>query len=244
MNYKIYKLSIQEYIYGGTLFTFAAVFLSYLFYNSLWPLILIMPCIIFFFKILKGYLHKRQQQTITIEFKDMLISLSSLLSSGYSVENAISEVRREIFALHGSCIVYKELIGIEKQLQLNVPIEVAFSDFAYRTDIEIIHTFSQILSIAKQTGGNLKSIILATTSNISSQIDVRMEIASHLAGQQLELYIMAIMPPAIMIYIKLTNPGFFSPIYNNILGIVIMTICLMLYIASVYIAYKILSKIE
>lgn len=243
MNYKIYKLSIKEYIYAGILYTLAAILISYLFYNSMWPLILIMPCILFFFRFLKGYLHKRRQQTITLEFKDMLISLSSLLTSGYSLENAISEVLKEIFSLHGSCIIYREFLSIQKKIQLNIPIEIAFSDFAYRTDIDIIQTFSQILSIAKQTGGNLKSIIVATTSNISSQIDVRMEITSHFAGQQLELYIMAFMPPAIMIYIKLTNYGFFGPMYNNLLGIIIMTLCLLLYITSIYLAYKILSKI-
>ncbi len=244
MDYRVYKLSLREYIYGGLIFTALACLLSYLFYCSLWPLVILMPCIFLFYRYMGSFLHSRRQRTITIEFKDMLISLSSLLSTGHSLENAITEVKSEIFTLHGSCIMYNELLMMEKRIQLNIPVETAFSDFAYRTDIEIIHTFSQILSIAKQTGGDLRSIILSATSNISSQIDIRMEISAHLASQRLELYIMAAMPPVIMIYIKLTHEGFFDSVYHNLLGIIVMTFCLGLYVASVFIAYRILSAIQ
>ncbi len=244
MDYRVYKLSLREYIYGGLIFTAIACLLSYLFYCSPWPLVILMPCIFLFYRYMGSFLHRRRQQTITIEFKDMLISLSSLLSTGHSLENAITEVKNEIFTLHGSCIIYDELLMMEKRIQLNIPVETAFSDFAYRTDIEIIHTFSQILSIAKQTGGDLRTIILSATSNISSQIDIRMEIGAHLAGQKLELYIMAAMPPAIMIYIKLTHEGFFDSVYHNLLGVIIMTFCLGLYVASVFIAYRILSATQ
>lgn len=244
MNYSLYKLTIKEYLYGGCIFAAVAYLMSYLFYDSVIPLLILLPCVIFFYKYMRQSLKKKRDRVITTAFKDMLISISSLLSTGHSLENAISEAKKEIFSLHGNCIIYEELVLIEKRLHLNIPIETAFSDFALRTDIEIIHTFSEILSIAKQSGGDLRAVILSTTSNISSQVDIRMEIATHLAGQKLELYIMTAMPPIIMIYIKLTNNGFFNSVYHNFLGIIVMTICLIIYIASVFLAYKIISTTE
>lgn len=171
----------------------------------------------------------------------MLTSVSSLLSTGYSLENAIIESQKEVYALHGDCLMTRELDRMLSQLSIHIPIEHIFRDFAIRTDINEIKTFSQILSIAKQTGGDLIHIIFQTSASISSNINIRTQINTALSGKKFELYIMAIMPLIIMVYVSMTQPGFFEPMYHNIGGIIIMSICLFMYILSIFLGYKIVS---
>lgn len=241
MDYRTYTLSIKEYLYGSCLYISGISLLSYLFYCSFLPLIPLCPCVMFFYKYMRKFLKKKRDYQITIQFKDMLTSVSGLLATGFSLENAIIEAEKEIFSLYGASLMYRELDMMINKMKVNIPVEEVFADFANRTDIEAIHTFSQILSISKQTGGDLRSIIFSTTTNISSQIDIRMEIETHLAGKKYELYIMSAMPPIIMAYIKLTQPGFFNPVYHNVLGVIVMSFCLFVYVIAVIMAYKILS---
>ncbi len=135
----------------------------------------------------------------------------------------------------------RELDRMISQLLIHIPVEDIFKDFSLRTDIDEIQTFSQILTIAKQSGGNLIHIILSTSVAITTRVNIRSEINTILSGKKFELYIMAIMPVSIMLYVSFTQPGFFNPMYHNVFGVIIMTICLGLYIASIALAYKILS---
>ena len=197
--------------------------------------------IVLYFRFIRNRLKKKRDYILTLQFKDMITSVSSLLATGYSLENAIVESRKEIISIHGDSLMLRELDRMISQLLIHVSPEHIFKDFAMRTDIDYIKTFSQILSIAKQSGGDLIHIIYTTTSSISSSIDIRTEINTALAGKKFELYIMAFMPLIIMLYINLTQPGFFSPVYHNIAGIAIMTACLVIYGVSIAIAYKILD---
>lgn len=241
MNYHTYKLSPKEYIYSTGLYITVISVISYLFYYSFIPLLLLLPGIYFFFRYVKKFLKKKRERFLVLEFKDFLNSLSALLSTGYSLENAIIEANREFNTTHKNSLMASELHLMVHKLNIHIPIEDIFADFASRSDIEILKTFSQILTTAKQTGGDLVHIITATNSSISSQIEVRLEIDTALSGKRLELYIMAAMPIVIMFYIKFTQSGFFTVMYHNITGIIIMSLCLILYIAAVSLAYKILS---
>lgn len=215
--------------------------ISILFYNSFLPVIVLLPGCIAFYKFVRNMLKQRRDNLLTLQFKDFLTSVSSLLSTGHSLENAIMEAKKELLSMHSDCIMTRELDRMLGQLLIHIPPEAIFRDFARRTDIDEIKIFSQILSIAKQSGGDLIHIIFTTTGSISSRINIRLEIDTALSGKKFELYIMAVMPVVIMLYINLTQPGFFNPMYHNLVGIIIMTVCLAVYISAIAIAYRILA---
>ena len=240
-DYRFYKLNLREYIAYGCMYITATSVISFLFYNSIIPVVLLLPGCIIYYRFVRNSLKKRRDNVLTLQFKDFLVSVSSLLSTGYSLENAIVESRKEILSIHGDCLMIRELDRMISQLLIHIPTEEIFKNFSLRTDIDEIKTFSQILSIAKQSGGDLIHIIFSTSSSISSRVNIRTEINTTLSGKKFELYIMAIMPVIIMIYVSFTQPGFFTPMYHNLVGIIILTICLVMYILAVVIAYKILS---
>lgn len=241
-DYRTYKLNLREFIIYGIIYIAVISVISILFYSSFIPVIaILLPVGIPYYRFVVLYLKNKRDNRLTMEFKDLLASVSSLLSTGYSLENSILEARKELYAIHGNCLIVRELDRMSSQLLIHIPPEQIFRDFALRTDIEDIKTFAEILSIAKQSGGDLIHIIFTTASSISSKINIRTEINTAISGKKYELYIMAFMPIVIMIYVSLTQPGFFQPMYHNLSGIVIMSLCLCVYILAVFLAYRIIS---
>lgn len=243
MDYRKYLLSIKEYIIYSFVYTATIFVVSYLFYDSFIPVLIFIPGIIIYLKNVRITLCKRRSNRLTLEFKDFINAVSSLLSTGYSLENAIVESKKELLSIHGDSLITRELEQMTKKLLIHVPPEEIFSDFASRTDISVIKNFSEVINIAKQSGGDLISIIMSTSLSISSHIEIQQEIDTNLSEKKHELYIMSVMPLIIMIYISLSQPGFFNSVYHNAAGILLMSICLIIYAAAIFYAYRIINFI-
>lgn len=244
IDYRVYKLSHSEYLIFGTAILALILLISYLFYHSLLPLIFFLPCAIIYFKQISHILCRRRHEKLCNQFKDSIVSISAALETGCSIENAIWEAYLQISVIYSrNSYMSVELNAIYNQLKLSIPIEEAFSNFAARTDSEDILTFCEILKIAKRTDGNLISIINTTAHTISEKFDVTREIKTNINGKKFEQLIMTVMPIFIIIYIRLSSPGFFNPLYHNLPGILFVTACLIFYMLAIVLSIKI-TRIE
>ena len=219
---------------------FAVIAVLYLFYRSVFVLIALFAV----YPICRGLLKKeemrRLKNDLNVQFKDMLISLTAAMRAGYSVENALKEALKEMNIIYGpQAQISKELTIMVNQLKVGMPAEEVFDDFAKRSEIEDINTFSEVFKIAKRSGGDMAAIMNRTTSDISAKVDTRNEIAVLISAKRLEQNIMLIMPSAIIIYMSLISDGLLDPLYKNPAGILIMTICLGLYVLAAYLGRKI-----
>ena len=61
------------------------------------------------------------------------------------------------------------------------------------------------------------------------------------ASRRLEQRVMSAVPILIVCYMELTSPGYFDVLYSNVLGRVIMTGCLLVYLVSLAAAERILD---
>lgn len=233
----------NDWIREIAVYAFFALIL-YLFYKSVFAFVLMVPAVIFFHRYNKKLLAEKYRELLNLEFKDSLLSFSSALRAGYSMENAIKESREEMLRMHGeNALICKELEIIQNQLSLGIPLETAFDDFAKRSQSEDIETFAAVFEIAKRTGGDLVEILQKTSSDIASKIDTRNEISVVIRSKRLEQNIMALMPPFIILYIDLSAGSILTPLYETVLGRVVMTICLAVYIAAYFLSRRIM-KIE
>ncbi len=176
------------------------------------------------------------------QFKDALISISSALKAGYSVENAVSESLSEMRSLYGTdSLIFTELQKAVSAMSLGMTVENAFTELALRCGVDDIMLFASVLSIAKRSGGNLVEIINKTSGDISSKADIKREISVAVSSKRLEQRIMSFMPLCIILYIGLFSPDMIAPLYGNLIGIAIMTVCLGLYIFAFFISLRIMN---
>ena len=64
-------------------------------------------------------------------------------------------------------------------------------------------------------------------------------IRDRITGKRLEQRVMVCMPLVITLYLRLTSPEYIDVLYGNVMGIIVMTICLLIYAAAVMLAQKI-----
>ena len=218
------------------------VIIGYLFYDFIPAGIVFFPYIFYHLKRGKNICERKRQEKLAVEFKDGMQAVVSSLTAGYSLENSFREALEELELLYGKkTLIYKGFSRIVYKLNLNISIEDAFNEFAKECRVEEINNFSEILSYAKRSGGNLIQIIKNTTDSISEKIDVKREISTIISAKQFEQNIMNYVPLGIILYMRLTSSEIFEKVYGNLIGIIFMTICLIIYFLARIIAEKIVD---
>lgn len=242
MDYRKYKFSRKELAGNLGLFLLLAAAFSYLFYRSPIAFVLCLPLFKMFLKIRRESCMKKRQREFSAQFLAGMQSVSVALSAGCSVENAFGEALRELRQLYEEdAMIVREFRYIVVQLGMNRSLEQLLAGLAVRSGIEDIRNFADIFSAAKRTGGNLIAIIRNTVQCISQKEETRREINTCLSAKRLEQNIMSIVPCMILVYVQMVSPGFLDVMYHNPAGILIMSICLLVYFLAWLWGRKIVS---
>ena len=183
-----------------------------------------------------------KKRRLVLEFKEAIIILSSLLNAGYSLENSVREALVELRLLYvKDNLIIREFEYINQLLYMNISVEKAFDDLAYRSHNEDIKSFAKVLRIAKRSGGELESIISHTVNVIGDKVRVKEEIVTMTTAKRFEQSVMNIFPLFIILYIDISSPGFFNIMYTTIIGRLCMSIGLIVYLFAIYISKSLLS---
>lgn len=176
------------------------------------------------------------------QFQDALQSLEAQLNVGYSMENAIKEVRRDLQIMYDKkTLIVREFTYMARQLNLNVTAEIAWKDFAARIALPEVDTFVTVFSLAKRSGGDSIMIIKNAVRQLGDKAEVKREIDTVIAAKKLEFRVMSMIPFGIIAYMRLTFPEFMSGLYGNLPGVIFMSICLAAYIAAWNLGCKIVE---
>ncbi len=214
--------------------------LSILFYRSILAVPLLIPLLLIYRRRKAKALKDNRKWKLNLEFKDGILALSAALEAGYSAEKAFEEAYKDLEKLYlKNTMILREFQYIINQLHMNITLERALNDFAIRSGIEDILSFSEVFNTAKRTGGDLIHVIKLTGNIISDKIEVKREIITLITSKRFEANIMKAMPILMLIYLSLTSSDFLTPLYHNLLGIIVMSIFLLCYL----IAYQIIDKI-
>ena len=234
-DYRKYKLNKKEKILffaGGYGILF---FLSYLFYQSIFFSLLVGFSAVFLEKQCCQFMNNRRKKEIILQFKDFLYSLSAAIATGRYITEALIDSETNIKMIYGSdSIMYKELVIMNKQIVENhIPEEAALMDFAQRSGIEDIRSFVEIYSICKATGGNLQKVIASTSDTIMEKIKLQQEIKNLMLEKQFEARIVGAIPIIIILFLNVASPSYLAPLYETILGRIVMSICLLGFIGAI-----------
>ena len=214
----------------------------YLFFRSVYILLILPVCVIVYHQYNKKELVRKYKERINREFKDALAAIATALRAGLSAENALVESYKEMEIIYGTdAPICRELQIMVNQISLGIPLENIFDDFAARTKVDDIETFSSVFKIAKRTGGDMVEILHRTAEDIAAKMETKNEIEILISSKKLERNIMSLMPLLIILYIELTSGGMLAPLYGNIKGVIIMSVCLIIYAFAYFLSRKIMD---
>lgn len=215
---------------------------SYLFYNSFISGIFLCVLIPIYVMIRKKENLSKKMNRKTMEFGDGMQAVSFALNTGYSIENAFAEAVEELELLYGKdSSIVMEFRMIVNRIRRNENLEDVMEDYAQQMDIDDITYFAEIFRYAKRSGGDIPAIIKQTVKIIREKAEVQNEIDTIISGRKMEQKVMVCIPLGILMYLRLTSDGMVSMLYGNAVGIIVMTLCLIVYVTAVLISRKIVD---
>lgn len=215
---------------------------AYMFYRS-WLGLLAFPAVAVLFtkRQIRERTRKRKER-LCVQFKDTILTVATAMQAGNSIENAFLEAEAEMVSLHGTgSEIAGELGLIRAGLGNRVPLERMLLNLGERSHVEEIRDFTEVFAVAKRQGGNMREIFRRTADLTGQRMEVEREIATMLAARKYEQRVMNLIPFLLYGYMQLSSGGFFDMLYHNPAGILIMTCCLFLYLASCMLAERLLE---
>lgn len=241
-DYGEYRLHPKEWFFyslEGILFI-AAV--GYFFYRSWVACLCLMPMLFLFFREKKKDLAGKRRQELSIEFKDMILAVSANQKAGYSIENAFRESYRDMEMLYGAeAVICQEMRYIIAGLDNNVVLEKLVYSLGQRSGLPDIVQFADVFYIAKRSGGNMTDILAKTAAVLEQKTETDKEIQVMISASKMEQKIMNMVPFLIIFYVSSTSKGFFDVLYHNLIGIMIMTVCLGFYMTAYLLSRRIVN---
>ena len=215
---------------------------SYIFYGTWVCAILLSPYLFWYMKSWEKQMIKKKKAEFRGQFKEAIQSMSAALNVGYSMENSLKETIKDVRNIYKKGdLIGKELSFIIRQLQMNIPIEQALEAFAIRTEDEDVQIFATVFALAKRSGGDLLSIIRNTVRELGGKLDVEREIHTMTAAKKLEFRILSIIPIGMVLYLKLSFPDMLRMMYGNLVGVIVMSVCLIFYAISYEVGKRIVE---
>ncbi len=242
-DYNVYNLKIYELLCIFVLAGILDYLIFYMFYKSIIVCVVMwIPVVLKLIAEYKKYRINKRKSMLSDGFEELLSSIASALHAGYSLENAFEAAEKELSVLYDNKHdIIRETKRICNGIKINRTVAELIADLAKRSSIDDIISFSEILVIAKKTGGNLIAIVKQTADNIHDKREIEQEINAIISGKKLEYRIMCIMPAAMLMYLSVCSPGYLSVMYGNFIGVTVMTVCILIYFFSYCIAERIMT---
>lgn len=242
MDYKTYNFSLEEMIQMIFKSACVTVVIAILFYRSAWALPLGIPIFVLLYKRSKSQRIKERSDALQEQFLSGMRVLNSSLQAGLSMENSWKEVQKELALMYEEdAYLYEEVKELNHQVLLNIPIEKLLLEFAYRTQLEDIIDFAEVLDYAKRTGGNWKKIIDSTVNRMCEKQTAMKEIEVMVAAKKMEQRVMNLIPLGILAFLQFSSWDYMSVLYHNPLGVICMSVCLAGYVGALVLSEKILK---
>ena len=243
-NYWQQDIRRRDYLLATLVGVLAILMISYLFYGTCLCAILLSPYLIYFLKSWEKQWIEKRKNMFQLQFKEAVQALATALNVGYSVENAMREVLKDLQVIYKKDeLIIREFRYMVRQLDVNFTIEKVLQEFSERTNEEDVQTFVTIFVMAKRSGGDMIGIIRNTVQQMSEKADIRREIGTIIASKKLEFKVMSAIPFGMIGYMKFSFSEFMGILYGNVAGVVIMTICFLGYVIA-YEAGKRIVEIE
>lgn len=239
-NYERYIFSRKEWAANIVEAAVLSCGINYLCYRSWWAFAGTVPLTVWYVRWKRKEKMNKRRKRMEYHFQDVLHGLQTAVRAGYSMEHAVTECRKEMEQIYGrEDDLVAELIYMERQMKVGIPPEQLFMDLGQRSGVEDIRNFGEIFLISRRAGGNLGEIMEKMANVIGEKIRIGKEIDVSIAGKRMEQLVMSLVPGGMILYMQMTSEGFLDVLYHNILGVIVMTVCLGIYVFSFWLGRKI-----
>ena len=160
--------------------------------------------------------------------------------------NALKTVPSPAAALAAVCPVLPDPMQLEidrllKEMRVGSTLEQALLNMSSRIGSQELDTALSALLIGLQVGGNLPSVLENTAATIREMNRLQGVVKTKTSDARMQLWVLALFPFGICYVFSMLQPGFFDPLQESFVGNLITVVALVLWVASLVSANKILK---
>lgn len=242
IRYDVYSFSPSEWVRYGLTGLGIGLFVVWICYRTLWAMPLAGVIMGIYLRNIRKQLAEDRRNQLNYQFRDLLASLHTTMLAGYSLENAVTSSAADLEKLYGKdSLISVELRTVVRQMSYQIPVEKLFLELGRRSGVEDIRTFGEVIAVAKRTGGSMGEVLRTSWQTLGDRIETKKEIDTMMASRRYEMKIMNLMPAGILLYLKISFGGLLDPMYGNPAGAAVMTACLVIYLAAVFLGKKLMD---
>lgn len=242
-DYDVYIMSHREKLLYTLLAAVVIFIVGMIFYQRPILALILSAASIKFPQIRTKQIIKKRKKELNTQFKDMLYALSSSMSAGRSLEMAFQDALRDLEVIYPDpeTPIMQETTYILRCISTNMTVEDAISQFARRAHIEDIENFADVIRICKRSGGNLIEVIRSTSQMITDKIETKNEIETVITAKKFESRIMTCTPIVMVAVLSSSSPDYMEPVFTTVVGAIVMTVAIALFVVSFFIGEKIMN---
>ncbi len=244
-NTRIIREDPMDYISKKTLFGFAMIviiIISDVFqYKNITFLQIMTSFLLGFFipDILLLSKNKMRKRQIEKDMLKAIIIMNNSFKSGLSIMQAIYMVSHE---LDGP--ISEEFKKMYIDLSFGLNMEVVFERFTKRIDTKEARYITTSLNVLNKTGGNIVQVFASVERNSFTRKKLQEELGALTASAQAIFKILVFIPILIFLGIFILNPNYFTPMFTNPIGLMILFIIILIYVLYIVIIKKVMKVKE
>lgn len=187
---------------------------------------------------LRWRLHRRRAQ-FEAALPEALDVISRSIRAGNGLLTAIDGVIEQMPGPIGD-----EFGRMRVEIAAGLGLEAALQELDRRVDSQDLHIVVTAFLIQREVGGNLTEILDNVAATMRGRMTLRREMRALTSQQRYGAYVIAAVPPGIVLLITLTNPQFIAPLYASTVGWIALGVAATLELVGVLTLRWIITSFE
>ncbi|WP_228386239.1 type II secretion system F family protein [Ornithinicoccus halotolerans] len=169
----------------------------------------------------------RRKAAFADQLDDMLQLLASSLRAGHSLLQSLDSVAQELDEPASN-----EIARIVNQVRVGRDLGLAMDEVAERMDSDDFRWVAQAVAIHRTVGGNLAEVLDTVAETIRDRGQIRRQVKALAAEGKLSAVILVALPVCMAGFLSWANPAYMSRLVDNMLGLIMITVAVLLLIVG------------
>lgn len=135
----------------------------------------------------------------------------------------------------------QELDVLVKEYELGTPLDEALENLSERVGSRTLSATVQALKIARRSGGNLTDMLQSAAESLREFARLEGIVRTKAAEGKAQVFVIGLVPLPLVLGINYLDSKFFEPLLASLLGQLITSIAIVLWLAAIFLARNILD---
>ncbi len=179
---------------------------------------------------------KKRQERFVNQLSDCLMTISNSLRAGFSFLQAIDLISQEM-----EPPISEEFGRVTRETAVGNSLDSALKAMVARMQNSDFALVVTAVTIQREVGGNLAQILDNISGTIDERIRMRREIMVLTSQGRLSAWVLLALPIVMGLFMNYAVEGYMDVVLNNLLGRIVLVICVILEIIGYFIIQKIID---